>query len=169
MYLREALLQAGAEIKEILKRQIGMQPSDDMKLRDRFTVSSACRFKRLLERHGVGSGRIFLAAEGTEATGRDAHVRGIDVAIDIEVGLVAMQPLADMIGHPSHGEHIAGAIEGERIGGIEALTGHHLGMNRMQPGIVSLKRMALGRRKHPFDDIAGARQKSQKQGINGLP
>src|ERR1700733_2243685 len=108
-----------------------MQPSYDMKLRDRLTVSRACRFKRLLERHRVGPGRDFLAAEGTEATGGDAYVRGIDVSIDIEVGLVAMHALADMVGHPSHGQHIAGAIERQPIGGIEALAGHHFGMNRL--------------------------------------
>ncbi len=51
----------------------------------------------------------------------------------------------------------------------ELLAGHHFGMNRLQPGIVSLKPMVLARRKHPFDDIAGARQKSQKQGLNDLP
>ncbi len=145
-----------------------MQPPDDMKFGDRLTVPGRRGFERLLKRHRVGPGRIFLAAEGAKAAGRDAHIRGIDMAIDVEVGLVAMHALADVIGHPAHGEHIAGAVERERVGGIEALAGHQFGMNRLQPGIVSLKRMVLARGKHLPDDIAGACPKSQKPGVNGL-
>ncbi len=145
-----------------------MQASDDVKLGDRLIVSRGRRFERLLKRHCVGPRRIFLAAEGAEAARRDAHIRGINMAINVEVGLVAMHALADVVSHPAHSEYIAGAVERKRVGGIKAVAGHQFGMNRLQPGVVSLKRVVLARDKHPFDDIAGARRKSQKQGVNAL-
>ena len=135
-----------------------MQASDDVKFSDSLTVSRGRSFESLIKRHGVGAGSIFLAAKRTEAAGRDADIRRIDVTINVEVRLVAMHAFADLVGHPAHGEDVAGAIEREGVGETEALAGNHLGMNRLQARIVSLKWMA--RSKHPFDDIAGLRQKS---------
>src|ERR1700728_2009274 len=166
MYLRKALFQAGTEIEEILKWKIGMQATDDVKFSHRLTVARRRRFEGLLKRHGVGARRIFLSPERAEATGGDAYIRGIDVAIHVEVGLVAMHALADMVRHPAHGQHIAGAVQCEGIGGIETLAGSHFVMNRLQPQIVSLKWMALVRGKHPYDDIAGSHRTSQGGGVS---
>ncbi len=49
MHLRKALLQAGAKIEEILKRQVGMQSADDVKFGDRLTVSGSRGFKGFLD------------------------------------------------------------------------------------------------------------------------
>ena len=84
-----------------------MQAADDVELGDRFGVSGGGRLQRLFQRHGVGAGRILLAAEGAEPAGRDAHVRRIDMAVDVEVRLVAMHPLAHEVGHPAHGQNVA--------------------------------------------------------------
>lgn len=78
--------------------------------------------------------------------------------IDVEICLVAMHALADVIGHPAHSENIAGAVEGEGVCRVQSLTGQHLGVNRLQAGVVRLKSV---RSCHPFDDIAGAYVKSQ--------
>ena len=113
--------------------------------------------KGLFQRHGVGAGRIFLAAEGAQAAGRHADVRRIDVAIDVEVGLVAVHALAHEIRHPSHGENVAGAVKRERVGGIEPLAGHDFVVDRPQARIVRLKSVGSRvRTSHCFDDIAGA-------------
>ena len=48
--------------------------------------------KSLFERHGIGAGRILLAAEGAEPTGRDTHIGRVDMAVDVEVGAVAVHP-----------------------------------------------------------------------------
>lgn len=84
-----------------------MKASYNMEFCDGFRVTGCGRFKGLFQGHGVGSGGIFLAAEGAQAAGRDAHVRRIDMAIDVEVGLVAMETLANEVGHPSHSQNVA--------------------------------------------------------------
>src|SRR5260370_7610610 len=81
MYLRKALLQSRAEVEKILKGQIRMQSPDNVKLSDSFGVPRSRGRKSVLERHGVGSGRIFLAAEGAESASGNAHVRRVDVAV----------------------------------------------------------------------------------------
>ena len=115
MDLREALLEAGNQVEEILKWQIGMQPADDMELRDRFAVTRGSGFEGFIERHGVGAGSILLASEGAEAAGGHANIRRIDVAIDVEVGLVAMHALTHGICQPADGKDIGRTIERECI------------------------------------------------------
>ena len=89
------------------KRQIGMQAADDVKLRDRFGVAGGRRLPCLFERHGVAGRVALLAAEGAQLAGRHADVGGVDVAIDVEVGHVAVHPLAHVVRQPAHGQHIA--------------------------------------------------------------
>ena len=63
-----------------------MKSSYDMEFCDGLRVTGCGGLKGLFQGHGVGAGGIFLAAEGAQAAGRDAHVRRIDMAIDVEVG-----------------------------------------------------------------------------------
>lgn len=95
-----------------------------------------------------------LAPEGAQPASGYTDVRGIDMAINIEICLIPMQALANVIGHPAEGEHIATAIKGESISKIEAIASDYFGVNRLQPAIVSLKGM-LARGGHLLDDIAG--------------
>ena len=48
------------------------------------------------------------------------------MAIDVEVGDVAVHALADVVGQPADGENVAGAVERERVVGGEALAGQTL-------------------------------------------
>ena len=139
MDLREALFEAGAEIEEILKRQIRMQSADNMKFSYGFAVTRRCGFEGLVERHGVCAGRIFFASEGAQPAGRHAYIGGIDVAIDVEICLVAMHAFANVVGHPAQGEHITAAVESNSVSEIKTMTRHHLGVDRLQVRIVSLK------------------------------
>src|SRR6266853_1806398 len=94
MYLWKALLQSRAEVEKILKGQIRMQSPDNVKLSDRFGVPRSRGLKSVLERHGVGAGRIFLAAECAESASGNAHVRRVDVPVDVEISPVAVHAFA---------------------------------------------------------------------------
>jgi len=130
-----------------------------VKFGDGLAVSGGGGFESLIERHGIRAGGVLLAAERAKAAGRNANVGGIDVPIDVEIRLVTMHALADMVGHPTHGENIAGAVERERILAGETHVGLHFVENRLQPGVVGLESV---RGWHPFDDIAAACVKSQR-------
>src|ERR1700733_618054 len=136
-----------------------MKPAHDVKFRDRLGISGSCCFERFFERHGVGARRIFLAPEGAESACSYADVRGIDVAIDIEIRLIAVHSLANGVRHPSEGKDVPGAIKVERIGSIQALASANFLVDRRQAPIVRLEVVGLGRmlRSHPYDDIAGRR------------
>src|ERR1019366_4060547 len=62
--LRKPLFQSGNEVEKILEGQIGMQPTDYVKLSDRFGVTGGGRLEGFFERHGVGARSVFLAAKG---------------------------------------------------------------------------------------------------------
>ena len=129
MNLRKALLEAGDEIEKILEGQIGMQSADDVKFRDSFVVAGGRGFEGLFKSHRVRAGRIFLSSKGTQAARGHADIGRIQMAIDVEVSAIAMHALADVIGHPANRENISGAIEGERVLGIQAFARNNLVMD----------------------------------------
>src|SRR5580658_7938720 len=101
MHLRIAFFQAAQHLAIPIERQFRMQTADNMKLRDRFADTVARALPHLFERHGV-SGRILRALpERAEAATGDAYIGGIDVAIHVEISLVAMEALADLVRHPA--------------------------------------------------------------------
>ncbi len=120
-----------------------MQSADDVKFGDGLGVTGSRGLEGLFERHGVGAGRVFLAAEGAQAAGGHADIRRIDMAVDVEISLVAVHALAHEVGHPAHGENVAGAVEGEGVVGAEALAGHDFSVDRRQARIVGLKSVVL--------------------------
>ncbi len=94
------------QVEEELKRKVGMQTAYDVELGDCFRVARGRGFKRLVERHGVAGRVALLAAKGAQLAGGHAYVGGVNVAIDVEVGQVAVHALADVVGQPAHGQHI---------------------------------------------------------------
>jgi len=48
------------------------------------------------------------------------------VAIDVEVGYVAVHPLAHMVGQPANGQHIRRTVKRQPVVEVEPLTGQHL-------------------------------------------
>ena len=107
VHLGETLLEAANQIEEELKRQIGVQAADDVKLGDCLGIAGGRGFPSLIEGHGVTRRVAFFAAEGAQLAGRHAYIGRVDVAIDVEVGHVAVHPLAHMVSQPAHCEHIA--------------------------------------------------------------
>src|SRR5690348_11597078 len=151
MYLRKSLLQAGAQVEKVLEWQVRMQPADDVKFSNRFGISRSCSLEGLLQRHRIGTRRIFLASESAQAARCYADIRRIDMAVDVEIRLVAMHPLTHEIGHPAHGEDIARPVKRKRISGIKTHARENFFMDRLQPRIVRLKpvRGRRLRREHP--------------------
>ena len=141
VHLREALLQARAQIQEILKWKIGMQSADDVEFGDGLGVSGGCGLESFFQRHGVGAGRVFLAAEGAQTAGGHADVGRIDVAVDVEVGLVAVHAFAHVVGQPADGEDVAGAVEREGVLLAEAFAGQHFLLDGVQARVVGLERV----------------------------
>src|SRR5262249_45294570 len=93
----------------------------------------------LLKRHGVSARSILLAAKSAQPAGGYANVGGIDVAIDVEVSLIAMPALANQVGHPADSEDIAGTVKRESVILREAFAAQYLLRHRVQPGVVCLK------------------------------
>jgi hypothetical protein len=106
VYLGEALLEAPDKIQEVLEGQIGMQPSDDVKLGDGFRIPRGGCLPGFFKRHGIAGRIAFFAPKGAQLARRHADIGGIDVAVDVEVGHIAVQLLAHMVGQPSDGQKI---------------------------------------------------------------
>src|SRR5580658_5304432 len=117
-----------------------MEAADDVKLGDRFGIPGGRDLKRLVERHGVAGRVALLAPEGAQLAGGYAHVGRIDVAIDVEVGHVAVQALAHKIRQPAHGQYVIGPVERKTLFAAETLARHHTRGNRLQPLVVGAKR-----------------------------
>ena len=143
VHLREALLQPGDHVGVVLERQFGMQAADDVELGHRLGVAGGRGVPDFFQRHGVSAGRVFLAAEGAEPAGRHANIGVVDVAIDVEVGDVAVHPLAHVVGQPPDGENVARAIERQRVVLRQPLLRHHLVGDGLQACVIGLKRMLL--------------------------
>ncbi len=115
MDLRKALLQAGNQVEEILEGKIGMKATNNVKFRDGLAVAGRGRLERLFEGHRVGAGRVFLASKSTQAARCYADVGWIDMAIDVEVSLVAVHALTHRIRQPTNRKDVRGTIEREGV------------------------------------------------------
>ena len=71
----------------------------------------------------------------------DADIRGINMAIYVEVGLVAVHALANVISEPSDGEDVSSAVKRPGVVSTQAFVGEHLIVNGRKAGIVGLKQM----------------------------
>ncbi len=141
VHLRKTLFEAANEIEEEFEGQVGVQTADDVKLRDGLRIARGGCFPGLVECHGVAGGVTFLAAKGAELAGSHADVGRVDMAIDVEVGEVAVHPLTDMVGQPAHRQNVRRGIKRKPIFGVQTLLGQHLGGDRLQARIVSPKGM----------------------------
>ena len=83
--------------------------------------------------YALGS-RTLLAERAQPATGH-ADVGGIDVAVDVEVGRVAVQPLAHEVGQVAERQDIGGAVQRQAVLEGQPLAGFHFVANRDQTGI----------------------------------
>jgi len=141
-----------------------MQAADDMEFGDRFRVPGCRGLEGFFQRHGVSAGSVFLAAKSTKTAGRNTDIRRVDMAINVEVGLVSVQALADVIREPADREDVPGLIKTERVVFCEALSGQHFTSYRFKPRVIGLKWVQV---RHYFDDTADKPAKSQKLDVRG--
>ena len=116
-----------------------MQASHDVEFCDGFAVPGSGCFKGFFERHCVGTRRVLFSSEGAEAAGSDTYIRRIDMAIQVEIGFIAVQALADLVRQPADRQNIARTIQGQSVVSIEAFASQHLLMDWHKAGIVGLE------------------------------
>ena len=100
------LFQAANHFQEIFKRQIRMQPADNMKFRGAFAHTLFAALINLFERKVVGARRIGIAAKRAKLAVRHTNVSGIDVPVYVEVGNVPVTLFANVIGKPADRQQI---------------------------------------------------------------
>ena len=92
-----------------------MQAADDVKFGDRFAPALAGAMPDLVERHRVRLGIAHLLAERAQPATGDANVGRIDVAVDVEVRGVAVQPLAHDVGQVAERQDVGGAVQRDAV------------------------------------------------------
>ena len=87
------------------------------------------------ERHGVRLGIALLLAEGAQLATGDADIGGIDVAVDVEISLIAVEALADLVGQPADAQQIGSAVNGQAVLIGQPLAGVDLGADRLEASV----------------------------------
>ena len=90
------------QVFKIFQRQIRMQAADNVKLCHGFRQALSSGGEGFFQRHGVGAGRVFLAAKRAQPARGHAHVGRIDVPVHVEVRDIAVHLFADIVGQPAY-------------------------------------------------------------------
>jgi hypothetical protein len=116
-----------------------MQPADDVKFRGALAHTLRGALVNLFERVGVRPGSIGIAAKSAQLAMRDADIRGINVAVDVVIGDVAVALFADVIRQPADGEQVGRAEQGDAVVKGEAFAGQHLVGDGLQVCVLNLQ------------------------------
>ena len=136
VHLGKALLEAAQHLAEPVQGQFGMQSAHDVEFGDGLAPALAGAVPDLFQGHGVRLGVAHALAEGAQPATGHAHVGRVDVAVDVEIGGVAVQALAHEVGQVAEREDIGGAEQGEAVFESQALAGFHFGADRNQTRII---------------------------------
>ena len=141
--LGEALLEPADEIHEVFEGEVGVEAAYDVELGHGVGVALTGGLEGLVERHGVG-GRARLSCDRRRRGGQLAThtLVGLDVAIDVEVGEVPVEPLADEVGEPAYGEDVPGAVQLYAVVEVESLPRLDFFSDGPQRWVVRLKGVA---------------------------
>src|ERR1041384_1308818 len=117
-----------------------------MKLRQGIRIFALGKMKHLLELHRVaallpGFARIRTLAQ---LAINDADVGVIDVTIDVVVGVVAVEPLANLIREPSDSDDVVGFVELDAFLKREPLTAMNFLRNSLHAEKIIHDRIAVG-------------------------
>src|SRR5713226_717200 len=88
------------------------------------------------------------------------------MAVDVEVRSVAVHPLAHPIRQPAYSENVAGGVQSQRIDIGQPLSGQNLILNRMEAGVVGLKRVDVG---HRLYDTPAVGIRSPRDATSAIP
>ena len=106
VHLRKALFQAPQHFAKPIERKLRVQAPHDVKFRHGLAPARACHVENFIERHRVRL-RIFrFFPERAKPAARHAHIGGIDVAIDVEIGGVTALAFADDVGQIADSEQV---------------------------------------------------------------
>ena len=94
----KALFQPVDQVDVVLKGKFRMQATYDVEFRDSFRPALSSLSEGLIECHRIRARHVRLAPEGAELATGHAHVCRVKVTIDVEIGELAVQFRADMVG-----------------------------------------------------------------------
>src|ERR1700682_4258918 len=86
----------------------------------------------LVKRERVRAGGIRVAAKSAEPAVRDAHVGGVDVAVDVEIAGVTVTLFTHIIREPADGQQVRRSVEHNPIVEAQPLTGQNFVGDRLQ-------------------------------------
>src|SRR5215472_13395983 len=95
---RESFLEPAQQVDIILKRQVRVQPADNMKFGHCFRPAFAGNAEGLFQGHSVSATGVWLASKGAQAATGYADVGGVDVTVHVEVCAPTVQFFAHMVG-----------------------------------------------------------------------
>ena len=95
--------------------QIGVQAADNVNLRGAFAHALCGALVHFFQRIGVCAGGIRIAAKGAELAMSHANVGGIDVAIHVVIGDVAVALFADVIGQPADRQQVWSFVQSDAV------------------------------------------------------
>ena len=101
-----ALFQPAHHLQIVIEGQIRMQPANDVEFRRAFAHALFCALVNLFQCVNVCAGSVRIATKRTQPAMRQAHVRRIDVAIDVEIGDIAVPLFTHVIRKPADREQI---------------------------------------------------------------
>ena len=127
---------------EVLEGPVRVMAAHDVRLAGARLDHVEHVLDRVLERALLA----LLAGEVTEAAGEHTDVRRVDVAVEHEEDLVAVQPGLDEVGHAAHAVEIVGREEGEPVLAGQALAGLDLLPDRVEHGIAESRWSGARRR-----------------------
>ena len=109
-----------------------MQPADDMEFGGAFAGALGSALVHFFKCKSVSARSSWIAPESAKFAMRHANVGGIDVAIDVVIGDVAVALFANIIGQPAHREKIGGLIQSDTVLKGEALASEYSIGDRFQ-------------------------------------
>src|SRR5208282_4673707 len=108
-----------------------MQAADDVKFRRAFRNSLGRSRPNFVESKRVSPRRIRRAPERAQTAMRDAHVRRIDVPVDVEVADVAVPLLANVVREPPKRKQVVRLVERKPVFGGKPTSRENSLRNRL--------------------------------------
>jgi hypothetical protein len=106
---------------------------------DGFGIARRCNSPRFFQRHRVRARRVLLPPEGAQLAACNANVRGIDVAVHVEVHHVAVHLLANVVGHVAQAQQVGRLEKGQAVIESQALAGEYLLGDQPQPCVFDFR------------------------------
>ena len=134
-----------------------MQTVDDVEFGQAFRRHRLGQPHGLFDPHRVRIGLAGLALERAIGAGRTTHVRHVEVAVDVEVGRVAVLLGADVVSQAAQPRQLVTRVEGYPVVEGQPLAAHHFGFEfTLQTSIhgLSVGGATMARRATPIGNVS---------------